>query len=157
MKSTKFKEPEDESTILHFCALSSIMISKSKEKFVLAWIGRWHPGKSLFWEHVSASKTGNKSIWLRFRTPSKGLQDFPYWLVISFGEEEKGWGKDSTPLPPSLAVHWQRNILENHNIPPFPLPPTFPFATNRKRVMFVVFFPTISCLFQYVTWHYNIS
>ena len=157
MKSTKFKESEDKSTILHFCALSSIMISKSKEKFVLAWFGRWYPGKSLFWEHVSASKTGNKSIWLRFRTPSKGLQDFLYWLVISFGEEEKGWRKDSTPLPPSLAVHWQRNILENHNIPPFPLPPTFPFATNRKRVMFVVFFPTISCLFQYVTWHYNIS
>ena len=138
MKSTKFKEPEDRYTILLFCALSSVMISENKEKF--AWFGRWHPGKSLFWEHVSTSKTGNKSIWLRFRTPSKGLQDFPYWLVISFGEEEKGWGKDSTPMLPSLAVHWQRNILENHNIPPFPLSPTSPFATNRKRVMFVVFF-----------------
>ena len=76
------------------------------------------------------------------------------WSLVS-AEKKRVGGRIQPPSPSSSLAE---NYLEKPRYPSRPPPPaSFPFVTNPKLIMFLDFFPTISCLFQSVTWHYNIS
>ena len=146
MKSVKFKEPKDRSSILLFCGLSSVMISKSKDKFVLAWLSG-NTRENFFSENILAlaRPVTNRSDW------SLGLprRAFKTFLIdwSSDSAEKKRVGIQPPPPPPplpplpplppplpfpssSLAENYLRKIKYPSLSPPPPAPPPLPFPLN---------------------------
>ena len=77
------------------------------------------------------------------------------WSLVS-AEKKRVGGRIQPPSPSSSLAE---NYLEKPRYPSLPLPP--PPHPRSSPILglscLYIFFPTISCLFQSVTWHYNIS